>query len=357
VSDDLRLILDDRAALASADPDGMLNRLAAFPELLRIARREGLPAAGWRPASPPARLIIGGMGGSAIAGDLLTGLLTAAGGAGALQPLRDYRLPALRGDDRLLLCSYSGNTEEILALHDEAKEAGLETLVLSSGGRLTELADERGLAAFSLPPGYPPRSAFPALLGRLLAISEGLGHHDAALEEMDGTLAELSALAADCAPERPCGENPAKDLALALGDHTALFCSMSPAYDSVARRLRCQMEENAERHALDRSLPELHHNSWVPWALGETPGLPIWLGEADAHPRVALRRRLSDELLPRTSLTIPARGASLLSRLLTTVLLGDYMSVYHALMRGLDPTPVTPLTEMKARLADFQEHS
>ncbi len=357
MSDDRRLILDDEAALHGADPDGMLGRLSAFPELLRAARRDGLPDTGWQPTASPARLLLGGMGGSAIAGDLLAGLLATGGGAGFPQPLRDYRLPVLREGDRLLLCSYSGNTEEILALHDEAMAAGLETLVLSSGGQLTELARERDLVVFGLPAGYPPRSAFPALLGRLLAASEGLGHHDPALEDMDATLAELNTLAAECAPSRPCSENPAKSLALALGDRTAVFCAMSPAHDAVARRLRCQMEENAERHALDRSLPELHHNSWVPWAQGEAPGVPIWLGEADAHPRVALRRRFSDELLPEPGLTIQARGGSLLSRLLTTVLLGDFMSVYHALMRGLDPTPVTPLTDMKARLADFQEHS
>ncbi len=356
MSEDRRLILNDEASLRGADPDGMLNRLSAFPDLLREARRDGLPAGAWRPATPPTRLLLGGMGGSAIAGDLLADLLTAAGGAGALQPLRDYRLPALRAGDQLLLCSYSGNTEEVLSLFVEAREAGLAPLIISSGGRLSELACDQGLTGFTLPAGYPPRSAFPALLGRLLAASEGLGLHDPDLEDMDATLADLTALATECDPSRPCGENPAKDLALALGERTAAFCAMSPAYDSVARRLRCQMEENAERHALDYSLPELHHNSWVPWAQGDAPGLPIWLGEVDAHPRVALRRELSDGILPEPGLVIPARGRSLLSRLLTSVLLGDYMSVYHALMRGLDPTPVTPLTAMKARLVDFQEH-
>jgi glucose/mannose-6-phosphate isomerase len=129
---------------------------------------------------------------------------------------------------------------------------------------------------------------------------------------------------------------------------------MAPAYEPVALRLRCQWEENAKRSAARRSLPELHHNSWVPWAEGDLAGLPVWLGAEAAHPRVRLRRRYSDALLAArgvSSLEIPAAGEGLLTRMLTSVLAGDTLSVYHALMRGVDPTPVSPLAAMKERLA------
>ncbi len=361
MTDDRTMRLDDVSALAAADPGGMLAKLAAFPGMLKRARRENLPAA-WpaEAVAAPRRLLVGGMGGSAIAGDVLAGLYTALGAPVEVSPVRDYRLPPARPGDRLVLCSYSGNTEEVLSLYGQARDARIEPILVSAGGRLGELGDAEGLTRFDLPPGYPPRSAFPALLGRLLAVGEGLGLHDSEDEALDATLAALDEVVDRCAPERPLESNPAKALALRLGDAHPVFCSMAPAYDAIGLRLRCQVEENAERAAFSRSLPELHHNSWVPWAGDDAPGLAVWIGAEDAHSRVLLRRRLSDEILAEKgekALSIEASGQALFTRLLTTVLLGDYMSVYHALMRGLDPTPVTPLGAMKERLADLQEHS
>lgn len=359
--DERKRRLDDPAALVAADPGAMLEKLAAFPELLREARLEDHPA-GWPPKQGPAprRLLVGGMGGSAIAGDVLAGFYTAIGAPVEVTPVRDYRLPPERGGDRLVLCSYSGDTEETLALQTEARVAGLEPILVCSGGRLSELSGEVEPTRFTLPGGYPPRAAFPALLGRLLAIGAGLGLHTSEDEALETTLTALEEVVRRCAPEIPLAENPAKGLALALDDRRPVFCSMAPAFDSVALRLRCQIEENAERAAFSRSLPELHHNSWVPWAGDDAPGAAIWIGAEDAHPRVGLRRRLSEEILAERGeivLAIEATGAALLTRLLTTVLMGDYLSVYHALMRGLDPTPVAPLSAMKERLAEQQEHS
>lgn len=357
---DPRERLDDPAALREADPEDMLGRLAAFPDMLERARLRDLPV-DWEFDLPPCeRMLVGGMGGSAIAGAVLAGFYGAGGGRGHLQPVRDYRLPPLRAGDGLVLCSYSGNTEEALALYAAAEAEQLPTLVVTSGGRLGELAATAGRTSFGLPPGHPPRAAFPALLGRLLAIGAGLGFHESADEGLSSVLSALTATAARCAPERPLSENPAKSLALALGKARPVFCALAAAYEPVALRLRCQMEENAERAALDRALPELHHNSWVPWTAGDPLGAPLWLGAADAHSRTLLRRNLSDERLAESgipALELPAAGECLLARLLTTVLLGDYLSVYHALMRGLNPTPVTPLAAMKARLAEFQEPS
>lgn len=341
-------------ALRATDAGDMLGKLAAFPDLLLRGREGALPAAA-RAADPPRRLLVGGMGGSAIAGAVLAELYATGFGAADIQSVQHYVLPPPRPGDRLLLCSYSGNTEEVLSLQDEAAARGLPVIAVSSGGRLAErLREEAGDVLLDLPAGLPPRAAFPALLARLLLVGAELGLHAAADEDLPVAARELAAVAADCAPERGPAENPAMRLALGLGERRAVFSALAPGYAAVARRLRCQMEENAERCALDRALPELHHNSWVPWAGDDSLGLPIWVGDADAHPRVRLRRELSDALLAergQPGLDLPARGATRLSRLLTSVLLGDYMSTYHALMRGLDPTPVAPLAAMKARLA------
>ena len=361
MSGDWRARLADPAALTALDPGDMLGKQAAFPALLAAARREQLPA-GWEPGAPirrpPGRLLIGGMGGSAIGGDLLAAFYAAGGSTAETQllPVRDYRLPALKSRDALVLCSYSGDTEEVLALLAAARRAGLAPLLVTAGGRLA--AQGADCVCFSLPAGHSPRCALPAMLGRLLAIGAGYGLHDPAAESPAELAAGLEAVAAECAPAQPLPGNPAKALALALGEARPIFCSLAPAWEAVALRLRCQFEENAKRAAEQRSLPELHHNSWVAWSAGDLPGLPVWLGAVAAHPRVLLRRRFSEELLAArglASLDIPARGEGLLPRLLTSLLLGDSLTAYHALMRGVDPTATPALTAMKQRLAVAEE--
>lgn len=363
MSADWRARLEDPATLAAIDAGDMLGRLAAFPALFATARRVDLPA-GWEPGAPPrpspGRLLIGAMGGSAIAGDLLAGFYAAGGSAVDCQILsvRDYALPPLRPRDALVLCSYSGETEEVLALLAEARQAGLAPLIITAGGRLA--AQTTDCPHFTLPAGHAPRAALPAILGRLLAIGAGLGLHAEAAESTAELAPTLAALAADCAPERRIAANPGKALALALGEARPIFCALAPAWESVALRLRCQFEENAGRSAHARSLPELQHNSWIPWTAGDLPGLPVWLGAEAAHPRVLLRRRQVEALLAAQGLhlaapAIPARGAALLPRLLTSLLLGDTMTVYHALMRGVDPTPTPALADLKRRLAESRE--
>lgn len=361
MSADWRARLDDPAALAAVDAGDMLGRLAAFPALLAAARREDLPAS-WGPDTPPrrapGRLLIGALGGSAIAGELLAGFYGAGGSAVDCQILsvRDYRLPPLRPRDALVLCSYSGETEEVLALLAEARRLGLAPLVITAGGSLA--AQTADCPRFTLPAGHAPRAALPAILGRLLAIGAGLGLHEAAAESPAELLPALATLAAECGAERPVDANPGKALALAIGEARPVFCALAPAWESVALRLRCQFEENAGRSAHARSLPELQHNSWIPWTAGDLPGLPVWLGAEAAHPRVLLRRRHVETLLAAQGLAapaIPARGTALLPRLLTSLLLGDTMSVYHALMRGVDPTPTPALAELKRRLAESRE--
>jgi glucose/mannose-6-phosphate isomerase len=349
--------LDDSARLGSIDAGSMLAHLAAFDSMLAGSWQEPPPIAVSR---PPERVLLGGMGGSAIAGDLLAGLLAERGRA-RLETVRDYVWPALDEGDLIIVCSYSGETEESLALYAAARATGLPLLTLSSGGSLRDLAKADGLPHLSLESErgpMPPRAALPLMLGRLLGFLDWLGGDFALSLDRADLLDALAAVQSDCAATRPCDANPAKALALELGAGRPVFTALAPAYAAVALRLRCQFEENAKGFALSRSLPELHHNSWIPWLGGDPPGLPVWLGEADAHPRVLLRRRLSEEALGKAgmrALAVPSRGEQSPSRVLTSLLLGDYLGAYHALMRGVDPSPTESLDAMKQRLASMRE--
>ncbi len=339
--------LEAPAILAGNDPSDMLGRLDAFPSEFEAALAETPPAI---PA--PTRLLLGGMGGSAIAGDLAASLLGQPGG-GELRVVRGYRLPPSRPGDLLLLCSYSGETEETLALHAEGKALRLPMLAMGSGGTLGVLAGQ-GMPLMTVPSGSAPRAALPSLLGRLLGLFMSWGGVWDPGVEIPEAIDALRTMAELCHPDRPLAENPAKKFALALGDRRPVFVSLDECYRGVALRLRCQMEENAKCFSLSRELPELHHNSWIPWAEGEFGGIPVWLGEGSAHPRVLDRLRLSAALLQKAGLegiTLRGKGDSVPAQVLTTLLLGDFLSTYHALMRGIDPTPVEPLTNMKRALA------
>ncbi|MCP4546125.1 MAG: hypothetical protein GY835_06640 [bacterium] len=344
--------LNDHGYFSSLDPDGMLTRVSGFPGAFAAAWAAGCPSL---PGLLPRRLLSGGMGGSAIAGNLVASILADTAGPIPIS-IRDYTLPPTTDGDLLLLCSYSGNTEETLSLFSEAEERGLPMILMAAGGNLRDMAGD-SYPFVPLPPGSPPRAALPSMLGSYLAVVRELGLYRPAPGEIDEAIMAMNEVVAVCAPEIPIADNPAKTLAVALGDDRAVCVALTPAYEAVALRLRCQFEENAKVFALTRSLPEMHHNSWIPWIGGDRLGRPLWLGAADSHPRTQLRRRLTDELLEAQEglggLELPVRGEGKLARLLTNLLLGDFLSVYHALLHEVDPTPVDDLTTMKGRLANL----
>ncbi|MBC8367706.1 hypothetical protein H8E52_09880 [bacterium] len=338
-------ILDDASLLNMADPGDMLGMTASFADQLEVAMDVPAKLAG----EVPGRILLGGMGGSAVAGRLLAPLLDASFGLRLLN-VDGYELPKTLPGDLLLLSSYSGQTEEVLELFGQGEALGLRRMVLTAGGDLQRLAESEGLPCLSLPPGYPPRAALPSALGRLLGLFDAWG----LTIEIESLFADLRDACRSCDPAIPRSKNPAKSMAATLGDFRPAAVALSPVYAGAARRLQAQFEENAERSAHAYSLPELHHNSWIPWMNDEDPpGAIIWLGAAEAHPRVLERKRLSEELLSDRGIPfmdLPSPGQGRLNRLLTSVLIGDFVSVYLALLRGMDPSSTDPLDAMKARL-------
>ncbi len=338
-------ILDDTSLLGMADPGDMLGMVAGFADQLEAAMDVPVALAG----EVPGRILLAGMGGSAVVGRILAPLLDAGSGL-RLLIVDSYELPKTLPGDLLLLSSYSGETEEVLELSKLGEAAGLRRMVLTSGGKLLGLAESETLPILSLPQGYPPRAALPSALGRLLGLFKAWGLPF----ETEGLIEDLREATRNCLPGIPKAKNPAKILAAKLGDFRTAAVALSPVYAGVARRLQAQIEENAERSAHAYSLPELHHNSWIPWMNDEDPpGAIIWLGAEEAHPRVLKRKGLSEEHLSDRGIPfmdLPSYGLGRLNRLLTSVLIGDFVSVYLALLRGMDPSSTGPLDAMKARL-------
>lgn len=344
-------------AVRAADPGGMWRHVAAWPEEW-AAQRATLAVAPW-PALSAAdfdQLRIGGLGGSAIAGDLAYGV------AQDDFPLpfsvvRDYRWPGAVGSRSLcLLSSYSGDTEETLALYDEAGVRGARRLVLTSGGRLAGRARSDGVPVVSLPPGLPPRAALGYSLVALVALLRALGWPGGGEAELDETARLLAEGNARFGPGVPEQENPAKAWAREL--HQRLIVLYAPARPlaGVGLRWKGQVNENAKAPAYAAELPEMNHNEIVAWHRDTARYLPVavvFLRDGDEHPRVARRAELTRAILEAEGVPCreaAGRGMSRLSRIVTLVQFGDWVSLYLAVLAGRDPMRLEQIDAVKEKM-------
>ncbi len=348
------MVLDDREEIARLDPGGMLD----------LVRRLGaMTADGWEAASDlalplvsPRAVVVSGMGGSGIGGDILRALLAPIIAAPVIT-VRDYHLPAFVGRDALVFaCSYSGNTEETLAAYQEAHATGAAVVAVTSGGALADLAAADGHPVVRVPPGLPPRAALPHLLMPMLRVTGRLGIGGVTDPEVREAAAVLGELAVRWGPEAPSSENPAKALAVALEGATPAIYASSPQFEPVAQRWKTQLNENSKVFACWGAFPELNHNETVGWegVLGGHARLhAVILRDRDEGARNALRVEITRDLSLRKAggvTDVCSQGNGLLARLLSLVLFGDLVSVYLAVLVGVDPTPVEIITEIKRRL-------
>ncbi len=348
--------LDDRATVERLDPHGLLGRIEALPEQCADAwRRAGsfaLPA-GYADAR---EVVVLGMGGSAIAGDLFRSLASISGGK-PVTVVRGYELPSCVAEAALVVaCSHSGNTEETLSGFEQALTAGARTVVITTGGRLQQLADERRIPAFVYQYDGEPRSAVGHQLMALLALGERVG----LLERQDAAVAEAVALMQEQRRQigytAPADGNPAKQIAARLSGRVPVVIGAG-VLEEAAYRWKTQLNENAKSWAICEQLPELDHNSI------EGFGLPtdavsrlhaVFLWHAALHPRLLLRYEATADALAEAGVSherVQALGSSPLAQVLTAIHYGDLVSYYLALLNEVQPAPVVALERLKARLA------
>lgn len=342
---------------AARDPRDMAAMIDALPDHIDEALAH-VAAQPWRsPLASPVLLALGGMGGSAIAGEL-----TAAAFADtAPRPflvVRDYHWPACVGPGALaLLSSNSGNTEETLALAADAVARGLNCVAMTSGGALADLAVRHGWPLYRLPGGMPPRAALFHGWVPLTAFVAGLGwcpDPAPAWREASALLRRQRAL---WGPPVPESSNPVKQLARALVGRPLFVYSGPGALAAVGTRWRQQLNENAKVLAHSAVVPEHNHNEIVGWqvkgpATGSIAVLVLRDGEDSAE--VTARLDLTAEYAARQGATvheIRSQGESRLARLASLVQFGDQLSLYLALLGGADPTDIASIEEFKRRLA------
>ncbi len=350
--------LDDSTRFGELDPSGMLDHIGQLPHQCRrawaLAQELEWPSA----HSPVRHVAILGMGGSAIGGALLRGLVVG-DCAVPITIVRDYTLPAsVRGSDCLVIgCSYSGNTEETLSALAEALERGTRPVAITTGGKLAALAQERGIPLLRFDYRSQPRAALGYSFTLLLGLFCRLGlapDHSADLEE---AIRVMEAWQDEIGPEVPTARNAAKSLASQLADRLPVAIGAGFLV-AVANRWKTQFNENSKHWAFFGALPEFHHNTVV--GLGIPPhvrerALALMLRSDLDYLRVQARWEVTRELFQRECVaaeTFRGRGESRLAQMLSLIHFGDYVSFYLAMLNGVDPTPVETIVFLKRRLAE-----
>ncbi len=296
------------------------------------------------------RVVVAGMGGSAISGDLLRSLLAGTSGV-PVQVCRDYRLPAgVTGRSLLVAISYSGNTEETLSAYRAARRTGCRFCAITSGGRLARSARRSGVPVIPVPPGLPPRAALGHLLASLLVCVERLGLTPGWGKALGETVSLL-------AGRRRGWLATARRTAGVLEDRLPLVYSTARLLDPVADRWRCQLNENAKVLCHSSVLPEHNHNEIVGLgAPGFLRGRTVIIGLLDRSTHRRVEQRLRHTLrITRGAYAryvgLRSEGRSTLARMMSLIMLGDLTSVELAARRGVDPMPVERIDELKRRMA------
>ena len=342
-----------REEVSAVDSHGQLGDILALPEQLRDAMWR-VESAKLEPHDAPSGLVVSGMGGSAIGGALAVAAL----GDRTVRPIvlaRGYTLPPWTTPDTLVLCaSYSGNTEETLAVYDAAGALGAPRIVATTGGKLAQAARRDGVAVIPLPGGFQPRAAVAYSLVVALEVAGLSGAGERLRAEIDVAAARTEQLVADWSPDGPDDSLP-KELARALHG-TVPQIAGAGLTAPIAYRWKTQINENAKVPCFVHELPELDHNELVGWEGARELGrfTAVFLDDCDLHPRTRQRIELTRGLIAshaEGTYRVETVGATATERLISLVMLGDLVSVYMAVLRGVDPTPVVVLDQLKNALA------
>ncbi len=307
--------------------------------------------------SKPKAIIVAGMGGSAIGGELLKDW----GRDNVKVPIdvcREYSLPAYADDNTLaFILSYSGETEETLNAFLEAIKRKCMIICISSGGALSDFAENLGFPNLRIPAGLPPRAALPYLFAPLLIFMEKLGLASKVEDEIYDAINVMWQICLKNSPERPLMENFSKKLAAYVNGTIPVIYGFG-FYRSVAQRFKQQFNENSKVPSKWEVFPELNHNEVVGWEGAElfTKYFSTILIR-DKNESEEIRRRIEftkEIALNKTAgvYEVWSKGESKLSRMMSALLIGDFASTYLAILRGIDPTPVETINRVKMKIAE-----
>ena len=329
------------------DVDNMRQVILQMPEQAeqgyKLAEALDLGRAGGKYNS----VLIAGMGGSAIAGLLLQGFL-------ADQPMRitvvqDYSLPLWTDKQTLVIaCSYSGNTEETLSVYKEARRKGCDVIAVTTGGKLEEYANVSKLIVVNIPTGFQPRAALAYQFFAILRILEKL-------RLVESKAKDVLRLKEDLKAQLQGLERNAILLSEKLLHKTPLIYA-GKRFEAISYRWKCQFNENSKIMAFNNVFSEMNHNEVEGFENLIGSYYSIILKFDEDHRRVQKRMTLTKDIMLRKGVSateIGIRGASLLSKMFSAIILGDLTSYYLALRLRVDPTGVSLIQDLKEKLGPW----
>ena len=340
------------------DKSGMFGLVKGFVEQLK----KGKSIAEAAPISPEImegkdHIVVVGMGGSAIAGDIVRCFAVKQSKV-PITVVRNYVLPAFVTERTLVVVSsFSGNTEETLSGMAQAMDAGASIVCITSGGKVKALAEEKGLPVVIIPGGIPPRAALGYSLSVLLVALNKLGVVTVAEEAWTEAIALLNEKIA--LYSNPDSDHEALDIARNLENCLPFIYSSTGMLETVNVRWRGQIQENSKMLASGNVYPELNHNEIMGW---ESSGISdihkeigvVVLRDKEDHERIQHRMEVTRGLLEEKAgywVEVHSTGEHALTRMLSLICLGDWVSLYLAYIREVDPTPIGLINKLKEELS------
>lgn len=348
-------MLDDQNVLTQRDPQDALGVAAKEWEHVQL-QASVLDA----PDGPTAitRIIVAGMGGSALAALMAKSWLYDRLSV-SFEVLREYDLPAYVDQSTLVIASsYSGNTEETLECLRQAQDKSAVVGVLAAGGGLVEKAEKGSLPRVIIPAGLQPRMAVLFNLRALVALLVSFGIIPSDTNDELSHLADwLRTETANWLPDVSTDMNQAKRLALlAVGKTPVIYGGRLTG--PVAYKWKISWNENAKNVAFCNVYPETNHNEFIGWASHpvDKPFAVFDLRSSFEHDRILKRFEITDKLLsgrrPKAT-PVNLMGDTPLAQMLWGSILADFVSIYVAILNGVNPTPVDLVESLKKELADI----
>ncbi|MFH1709928.1 MAG: bifunctional phosphoglucose/phosphomannose isomerase [bacterium] len=347
--------LDDLDILKSVDSRGMLDLVAKLPDEME----EGWVTSETSDVGKTGKinsLVISGMGGSAISGDIVSLVLRNKADFPVFVN-RDYGCPKFVNSGTLFIAaSYSGNTEEAISAFKEALQRGARVICVSSGGELKELSKKNNVPLIAIPKGLPPRAALGYILSPILNVLYRFGVCGNIKTDIDETRKLLKQLSAKYGAAKGSRENEIKQQAIRLHGKIPVILASNGTTSAAGLRWKTQFNENSKMTAILSVFPELDHNDLVNFSFlkkGEHNFSFIILRDDKDPERLKKRIEVTKSLISGNVggvAEVWSQGQSALAKTMSLILYGDYLSVYLAVLSGIDPTPVEIIEKLKKEL-------
>lgn len=346
----------DLDKLKKLDKDNIFEMIGAQPEQLRRNYADTMQAdVTAQDGVGVSSIVLAGMGGSALAANIIKNWLYDHFVV-PFEVIRGYNLPDYIGPDTLvILSSYSGNTEETLACYNQAIGQNCRIAIMTAGGKLMELAKNNKHILLDLPADFQPRLAVFAGLKALACLFEDM--RLVSTTDLRGQLINtcdyLEKIKHAMSPDNTTAENTAMAIAEKLAGKVAIIYGGS-MLGSAAYKWKIDINENGKQLAFYNTYPELNHNEFQGWMFPEKKSVvTVQLESSFENGQMQKRMDVTKKLLKDHGfkpIIVNAQGDTKVSQLLSTILLGDYVSAYIGILNGINPTPVELVEKLKKEL-------